>query len=262
MIDYPRGVRTGYPILASTILVVTAFAACGGSKKPAATSPSSSSAEPASSEAPAASVSTPAPAASQAPAGLPTACASSDGGVCAIDSGFVKRLCDGSFPDTALALFASSAPFTRIYVRGDMDGWNADGGKSARARLRFEEEVLVLKRRAVPKGGVQVGSGGGYLVMRWDGNCYTLEDGEVTTKRPPSPKHAPLAFHLYDEAIKNALLKSPKVLAAYQKRGKECKGAMSGDVTKTCEQADAALADAVVDEIRKGASIPTPAKLP
>ncbi len=109
---------------------------------------------------------------------------------------------------------------------------------------------------------MQVGSGGGYLVMRWDGNCYTLEDGEVTTKRPPSPKHAPLAFHLYDEATKNALLKSPKVLAAYQKRGKECKGAMSGDVTKTCEQADAALADAVVDEIRKGASIPTPAKLP
>ncbi len=127
---------------------------------------------------------------------------------------------------------------------------------------RFEEEVLVLKRRPVPKGGIVVGAGGGYVVMRWDGNCYTLDDGEIVTKKPPSPKHAPLQWHLYDTATKDALLKSAKVLAAFQRRGKECKGAMSGDVTKACEQADNALADAVVDEVRKGTSIPTPAKLP
>lgn len=244
-----------------TIAVPLVAVACGSSPKAPAAAASSSEAptEPAPS---ASAAAPPSPSAAAAPAGLPSACATNDGGVCGMDPGFVQRLCNGAFPDVALALFAPGLPFSRVYLRGDVDGWNADGGKSARARLRFEEEVLVLKRRPVPKGGIVVGAGGGYVVMRWDGNCYTLDDGEVVTKKPPSPRHAPLQWHLYDSGTKDALLKSPKVLAAFQRRGKECKGAMSGDVTKACEQADNALADAVVDEIRRGTSIPTPAKLP
>lgn len=253
------------PSLAVTVAVPTAAIvaiaaiACGSSPKAAAPpSPEPAPSEAASSSSPAPSSPKPEP----APVGLPSACATNEGGVCGMDPGFVQRLCNGAFPDVALALFAPGLPFSRVYLRGDVDGWNADGGKSARARLRFEEEVLVLKRRPVPKGGIVVGAGGGYVVMRWDGNCYTLDDGEIVTKKPPSPKHAPLQWHLYDTATKDALLKSAKVLAAFQRRGKECKGAMSGDVTKACEQADNALADAVVDEVRKGTSIPTPAKLP
>ncbi len=151
----------------------------------------------------------------------------------------------------------------RMYMRGDVDGWNADGGASARARLREGEEMLVLRRRAPPASGMVVGSGGaGYLVMRWDGNCYTLEDGEITPKRPGTPRHAPIPWRLYSEATKNALLATPKVFAAYQKRGKECKGAVSGEVTKACETADSALSAAVVAEIRGGLAIPPPEHLP
>jgi hypothetical protein len=98
--------------------------------------------------------------------------------------------------------------------------------------------------------------------MRWDGNCYTLEDAELTTKKPPAPKHAPIPWRLYAEPTKTALLKSPKVLAAYQRRGKECKGAISGEVTRACEQADTALSTAVVAEIRGGMIIPPPERLP
>lgn len=199
--------------------------------------------------------------AAAAPAGIPMSCASS-GDVCVPDAGFVKRLCDGAFPDVALVLFSKDAPFTRIYLKGDLDGWNAEGGASARAKLRFDEEVLVLRRRKASPNGIVVGAGGGYLVMRWDGNCYTVEEGEVTTKRPSAPRHAPLPFRFYSERTKDALLESPKVLEAYKRRGRECKGAMSGEVTRACEEADRALSLAIVSEVRAGRTVPTPEKLP
>ena len=108
-----------------------------------------------------------------------------------------------------------------------------------------------------------VGSGGtGWLVLRWDGNCYSLEDGELTEKHPPSAKSGPLPFRHYEPATKDALLKDAKILAAYKKRDKECKGAISGEVTRACENADTALSVAIVSEIRGGLTLPLPAKLP
>lgn len=194
-------------------------------------------------------------------AGLPTTCASG-ATPCVPEGSFVRRLCNGAFPDVGLALFAKGTPWKRVAMRGDVDGWNADGGASPRARLLFEEEVLVLRRRAAATSGVIVGSGGGYLVMRWDGHCYTLDDGEITEKVSSKPKAAPLPFRFYSDATKTALLKSPKVLAAYQRRGRECKGALSGTVSRACEQADAALSAAVVAEVRAGLEVPVPERLP
>jgi hypothetical protein len=69
-------------------------------------------------------------------------------------------------------------------------------------------------------------------------------------------------WRAYSEKTKDALLKSAKVLAAFQRRGKECKGAASGEVSRACEQADTALAAAVVAEIRGGVAIPTPDRRP
>lgn len=207
-----------------------------------------------------------APGAAAAPSsssGVPTACRESAGVCVPADTAFVTRLCNGSFPDVALVLMAKDSPISRMYMKGDVDGWNAEGGASARARLFFDEEVLVLRRRAPASSGVVVGSGGGgWLVMRWDGNCYTLDDDELTGKRPPAPRHSPIPFRFYGPKTKDALLKAPKVLAAYQRRGKECKGAVSGEVSKACEKADTALSDAVVEEVRGGAAVPTPEKLP
>jgi hypothetical protein len=226
--------------------------------------------DPASTEAPPAAPAAeeaPAPAAeaapaAQAPKSIPWSCAREGDAVCVPDPQFVSRLCNGAFPDVALTLLSKDAPFTRMYLRGDVDGWNADGGMSARAHLSFDEEVLVLKRRAPPTNGIVVGSGAGFLVMRWDGNCYTLEDAELTAKKPPSPKHASIPWRYLAERTKDALLQSAKVLAAYQRRGKECKGASSGEVTKACETADAALSSAVVTEVRSGMNVPTPERIP
>ena len=253
------------PLLARLALTSGALAACGNAPAPA--SPTAApSVEPLAAPAPSvAAASAPSAVPSEAPpaavATLPATCAPS-ATPCVPDPGFVKRLCDGSFPDVGLALFAKGTPWKRLAMRGDVDGWNADGGASPKARLVFDEEVLVLRRRAAATSGVVVGSGGGYLVMRWDGHCYTLDDGEVTEKVPARPKAAPLPFRFYADATKTALLKSPKVLAAYQRRGRECKGAISGAVTRACEQADDALSAAVVAEVRGGLAVPAPDRLP
>jgi hypothetical protein len=196
------------------------------------------------------------------PEEIPNACAPKVEGVCVPDPAFVKRFCNGSYPDVALVLLAKDSPFTRMYLGREVDGWNAEGGASARARLSFDEEVLVLRRRAAPANGIVVGAGAGYLVMRWDGNCYTLEENELTAKRPPTPKHGPIPWRFYSDKTKDALLKNGKVLTAFQRRGKECKGATSGEVSRGCEAADAALSSAVVTEIRGGTSIPPPERRP
>jgi hypothetical protein len=244
---------------ALVFVVVLVLGACGS--PPAPVAPGSAVEPPAS--AAAAASSAPAVDAAAPAAGVPTRCASPDAPICVPDPAFIKRMCNGSFPDVALVLMGRDTPFLRVFMKGDVDGWNADGGASARARLRFDEEMLVVRRRTAPTNGIVVGSGGGgYLVMRWDGNCYTLEDSDVTTKKPPSPKVPPIPWRRLEDRTKDALLKSPKVLAAYQKRGKECKGAISGEVTRACEQADTALSTAIVAELRGGLTLPTPEHLP
>jgi hypothetical protein len=190
-----------------------------------------------------------------APGPIPTECASTD--PCVPDAGFVTRLCGGNFPDVALVLMGSPA-FTHMFMRADVDGWNADSGRSTRARLAFDEDVLVLRRRAPASGGIVVGAGASFLVMRWDGNCYTLDEGELTAKKPPAAKPGPIPWRILAVPTRDALLKSSSVLAAFQRRGKECQGASSGEVSRACEQADRALSAAIVAEVRGGLAIPTP----
>jgi len=196
------------------------------------------------------------------PMAVPTACATGAGaggeGVCTTGDAFAKRLCNGAFPDAALVLMGKNSPFTRMYLRGDVDAWNADGGMSTRARLMFDEEMLVLRKRNAPSASIVVGAGGGYQVMRWDGSCFTLDEGELTTKRPPTAKHPSIPWRRLTDKTKDNLLKNAKILAAYQKRGKECKGQATGDTSKACEQADTALTTAIVTELRGGFTLPTP----
>jgi hypothetical protein len=197
------------------------------------------------------------------PADLPTACASTTGELCTPPNEFVDRLCDRNYADAALSLFAKSSPFTRVFLRGKVEAWYAGGGASSREVLAFDEEVLVLRFRSPNSGGIIVNdNGGSYDVLRWNGNCFTLDGGEVTAKRPPKPRTAPIQFHRLDDKTQNALLENTAVRAAYAKRGKECKGATSGEVTTACVRADDALSAAVVDYVRGGGTLPRPLRLP
>ncbi|MDP9003038.1 MAG: hypothetical protein M3O46_23345, partial [Myxococcota bacterium] len=123
------------------------------------------------------------------------------------------------------------------------------------------EEVLALRFHAQPKGGMIVGSGNGtYDVLRWDGSCSTGVEAEVFTRsRPPTPRAAHVRWHRVGEHIQSALIaSSDTVKRAHAKWGKECKGAITGDVSAACERAEKALADAIVAHVRSGGDLPEP----
>ena len=149
----------------------------------------------------------------------------------------------------ALALFSKSSPFTRLYLKAKLD------------ELLFDEEVLALRFHAQPKGGMIVGSGNGtYDVLRWDGSCAMGVEAEVFTRsRPPRPRSAHVQWHRIGGRMQTTLIEaSDAVKRAHARRGKECKGAMTGDVSAACERADAALVDAVVECVRSGAELTEP----
>jgi hypothetical protein len=161
----------------------------------------------------------------------------------------VERLCNRPHQDAALALFVKALPFTHLYLRGKMD------------ELVFDEEVLALRYHPVPKNGIQVGSAAGsYDVLRWDGSCSRAVDADMLTKnRPPRPRSARVQWHrLADRTQRTLITASEAVKKAHTRRGKECQGAMTGDVSSGCEKADAALVDAVVEFVRGGGSVPPP----
>jgi hypothetical protein len=221
---------------------------CGGKAAPPPETPASAAEAAAPSAAPAPAP-TPAAAASAAPTGLPTACARAGADLCMPPPAFVERLCQKPHQEVALALFAKNSPFTRLYLKAKLD------------ELSFDEEVLALRFHQQPKGGMVVGSGlGTYDVLRWDGSCSMGVEAEVFTRsRPPKPRAAHVQWHRIGEATQNALIaSSDTVKHAHAKRGKECKGAMSGDVSASCEKADAALVDAIVESVRSGDELPEP----
>ncbi len=243
-------------------IVCLATAGCGGTSAPvkdADSSTESASATPAaSSQPPSASAEANAP---EAP-GLPDKC-EKKGEVCAPPPKFVKRLCGGYNPDVALVFFRKGTPFTRAYLRGAVEAWNASGGSSSADKLAFDEEVIVLLERKQDAGGMQVsGAGGGFDVLRWDGSCATLAPEEITFNLPPKPKNAKLSFKDLGDATQEILLKNEKIAKLNADRRKECKGATMGEVTSKCVKLVEQLSDSVADYVRQGGEIPLPKKLP
>ena len=250
---YPRStVHVSASIPAVALALFPAFAGCGGAPSPvqspetvavAPRAPSSGDASPprADSDAPRA--------ADDSSAQIPTACADTSADLCTPPRPFVERLCSKPHQEVALALFARKAPFTHLYLKSKVD------------ELAFDEEVLALVFHVQPKGGMIVGSGNGsYDVLRWDGTCSRGVEAEVFTRsRPPRPRAAHVQWHRMGERMQSALIASSEaVKRAHAKRGKECKGAMTGDVSAACEKADGSLVDAIVDYVRTTGELPEP----
>jgi hypothetical protein len=128
--------------------------------------------------------------------------------------------------------------------------------------LSFQEEVLALRFHGQAKGGMQVGSGNGsYDVLRWDGSCSMAVDADILGTAAPSgrPKAARVLWHRIGDKMQTALITGNDAIhKAHAKRGKECQGAMSGDVSAACQKADNALVDAIIDYVRGGGTLPTP----
>ena len=200
---------------------------------------------------------------------LPTTCGA-DGAIkgtalCMPERAYAKKLCTGTYPEVALAMFGKGTPFTRVYLAGDVEAWNASGGRTHVAKLAFDEEVIVLgKHGANGNGGiVMTGAQASYDVLRWDGSCVSVMEGEITTRRPPAPKPADVPFSRLEETTRHALLAAPKVKATHEALFKACTSVASPAEKKTCEKADKAFSLAIVEAIRGGvASLPAPARRP
>lgn len=212
-------------------------------------------------EAPAAQ---PEPAEPPTPEAIPLACAGEagmkDGKACVMPGEFVKKLCGASYPDVTLALFSKGTPWTRAWLAGDVEAWSASGGFTSRANLAFDEEVLVLARHAAPSvGGIQMtGAGASFDVLRWDGSCVSVQEGELTTRRPPAPKQATVRWSRFEEATRRALLASQKVKATREAFDKACGGEKAA-----CERAEKDLAGAIATSLRTGGpTLPTPTRRP
>jgi hypothetical protein len=211
-------------------------------------------------------------AADEAPESIPTACSSEASigkngktrKLCLPAPDYAKKLCGGIYPEVALGLFAKGTPWSRVYLAGDVDAWNASGGLTHRAQLAFDEEVVVLAKHAAGGSGgiVMTGAQSSYDVMRWDGTCVSVMEGELTTSKPPKPKPAPVPWSRLEETTRRALLASPRVKTTRDAVDKAC-SAISSDKDKArCDKADKAFSQAIVDLVRGGVTLPTPARRP
>jgi hypothetical protein len=237
------------------------LAGCGGAPAPSSVPAASASAD---AEAPSSKAQPSGAGEASKPATeLPASCEARDDKLCLPPAAFAKRLCDGFFADVALSMFAKDTPWTRGYLRREVEAWNASGGASSSDKLVLDEEVLLVARRKADTGGMTVsGASGSYDVLRWDGTCSSLMDEEVTTKPPRAPRHAKIPWKSLGDPVRDALLANEKVGKIAAERKKECKGATMGEVSLKCVKADTALSVSVVEYVRGGGALPAPSKLP
>jgi hypothetical protein len=182
---------------------------------------------------------------------MPTRCGDGNAeGICGPPLAFVKEVCGSPKPDVALLLFAKGSPWTRAYLRLNLEAWYT-GSRSARVALKLDEEVVVM-HHPNPAGGIIVNGGGErYDVMRLDGNCATLSFEEVTLKRPPAPKHPLVPWKQLDQRTRDALLADPAVAEASTSYDEGCAGAAAA-----CAKAGNKLTGAILDYLGRGAKIP------
>jgi hypothetical protein len=248
------------------VFSLTSLAACGGSAPTASTPPQSGAPvqEPAALEPPVAAsddseaaepVAQPAEPEAEEPARLeiPTECAPAGAKVCTPPADFVARLCQTKSQDLALSMFRKSTPWTRAYLRRNMEAWYTGVKLASPVQLTLDEEVIVVASRSGGSGGIQVSGSGSYDVYRWDGKCVSVMADEVTMRRPPVLGSAPIAWKSLTEATRDALLEDRGIKFRRDLQRDRC----SEDSTAPrCTEATAALIQLIADYVRKGGKLP------
>lgn len=245
-------------------LVPAALAFGCGPSTPDPKEPATESAETASPADTTSPASTAEPAAKPEAVTVPSACANPGEKVCVMPEEFVKKLCNGFYPDLALYMFSPDSPWTRAYVNiKEAEAWNSRSGPASDAKLVYDEEVLIVAEQKPDLKGMTVsGAGSSYDFLRWDGTCASLTAAEMSLNKAPKPKAPPIPWRSIEDPTKEALEKDEKFAKLVMERRRECKGASIGSVSDKCEKADKVMNAAIVDMIRKGVAVPKPQKLP
>lgn len=186
------------------------------------------------------------------------------GEFCVPPRDFVKRLCLGKYPDVAIYMMKKGQPWTRRFVRvEEAHAVNAVSGRQGESKLMFGEEVLVLRyRTGGARGAMQVSGMEGYEVLRWDGTCATLAEGELIAWMPPKQiRHSVLSWRDLGTRYQRALLRDERIARAKQAHRDECHGASLGR-SRSCLKAVESLNGAIAAAVRGGIELPVPDRIP
>jgi hypothetical protein len=191
---------------------------------------------------------------------IPDRCSASFG-ECLPPVAWVRKLCDGVHPDVALYLFRAGTPWQRLYMRARAKPYNASGGVSLLGEsLEYGEELIALHRHD-GRGDFQIGDSEGYDVLRWNGSCVTIHDGEYSTTPPRRKGHSRVEWRYLSDDLQRALSSDPGVTATVRERRRHCQGATFGMVSKACVDFDGKLVDEIVRYVRTCTSLPQPSSV-
>jgi hypothetical protein len=193
--------------------------------------------------------------------GLPARC-DRPGWPCVPPRPWVAKLCEDVYPDVALHMFAPHTPWQRFYMLKNAEPVNASGGATLLGdKIHRGEEVIVLKRNTTTNG-IDTSDIGGYDILRWNGACATVHDGEFVAKPLSTVGHAHLNWRELGLPMRQTLEADPGVGSVYEEKRRQCKGASIGRVTADCEDYDKRLVDEVVRYVRDGGKLAKPKKVP
>jgi len=195
---------------------------------------------------------------------LPDGCGD-DGQDCLPPDAWVVKLCSGVHPELALHMFRGGSPWKRLYSRHIAPAFNGAGGPSlSDERVQKGEELIALRRNTDAKrssaGEMSIGYTAGYDLLRWNGSCVTLHDGEFSRKPPRRRQHAHVDWRALGDHVQSTLREDELISRAYIARRKECRGITVGNVTRKCVEQDKSLTKAVVDYVRAGGELPEPSE--
>jgi hypothetical protein len=195
--------------------------------------------------------------------GLPDSC-TPKGDLCLPPPAFVRKLCRHRHPDVAVYMMRRDQPWTHRYVRvEEAHAINPITGRVGQNKLLFGEEVIVLRYRSgANHGEMQVSGMEGYDLLRWDGTCASLAEGELVAWMPPKQvRYALFDWRRLAPAYRRALREDDRVAALEEEQDKACKGATIGRGPQ-CEKATTALNVAIAKAVRAGIELPQPKRRP
>jgi hypothetical protein len=179
---------------------------------------------------------------------------------------FVDQLCGGIHPELALHMFRGGSPWKRLYSRAVAPAFNGAGGPSiSDERVQRGEELIALRRNSDAKrsssGEMSIGYTAGYDLLRWNGSCVTLHDGEFSSKPPRRGlRHATVDWRSLGDRVQSTLREDELIGRAIVARRKECRGISLGNVTRKCVEQERSLVAAIVDYVRAGGELPEPSE--
>lgn len=194
---------------------------------------------------------------------LPTNCTDVRG-ICMPPSEFVDRLCRRNYPDVAVYMMGPTQPWTHRFVRVKVaQAVNPISGRVGEVPLTFGEEIIVLRYKSgTPQSAIQVSGTERYEVLRWDGSCASLEEGEFVEKVPtPQLRYVASTWLRIGDKYRAALLANSAIAAAEETRKTDCKGLGLGRPPK-CHKAMEDLNRIVAEAVHAGLELPLPDPMP